>query len=368
LLRIGKLYGSITRNAKDLWKLGWEMSSKMPSLVDDCIELFIKEKFLRLLIDIRPDLILSVHSNYNGSVLNILKEYNINIPFVTLIADLVSIYPLWANPRADYIICPTQESKLKCLEFGVSESKLKVLGFPVRSKFCEHIQDEKGDKHYHLDRPLECLIMSGGEGSGNMSRVANILLRNFNCKINIIAGRNKVLKKRLENTLLDKYPDRVKIYGFVKNIQDLMIASDIALTRGSPNTMMEAVMCNTPLIITGALPGQEEENPEYAEKYKIGVVCTDTRKLKYVVNKLLSNNAKMLNEIKKMQREFRNPDIAKNIVEFLLSIEKTGEIDIPEFAAHSSNSMRHVAFANFRKLKTRKKVGKKQAVGNEKKY
>lgn len=329
-LRIGKLYGSVTRNAKDLWKLVWDISLKKPSVICEFTELSVRDSFLKLLKNVNPDLILSVHPNFNGSVLNILEEYNINIPFLTLVADLVSITPLWADPRADFTICPTTESKYKCMEFGVSESRIKVLGFPVRSKFCEHVNKPFKDNSYNFDRPLECLIMSGGEGSGNMSRIAKILLKYFNCKVKIIAGRNTILKRRLERTLLEKYPDNLEIYGFMENIQELMLQSDIVFTRGSPNTIMEAVLCNTPLVITGALPGQEEGNPEYVKKNNLGVLCKNLRYLRYVVHDLLANQAAKLNQIKKAQREFRDPDIAKNIVDFILSIEKREGIKIPD--------------------------------------
>ncbi|HHV28926.1 MGDG synthase family glycosyltransferase [Acetivibrio mesophilus] len=334
-LRVGKLYGSVTRNAKDLWKLVWEISLKKPSLLNDFTEVSIKDNFLKLIHDIKPDLILSVHPNFNGSVLNILEDYNINIPIVTLIADIVSITPLWADPRVDYIICPSKESKFKCLEFGVSESKLIETGFPVRQKFLKHINDNSGDydqntRKYTGDRPFECLIMSGGEGSGNMSRIASILLKNFNCRVKIVTGRNKLLKKRLERTIGEQYGDRVEIYGFTENIQDLMLSSDIAVTRGSPNVMMEAVACNVPIIITGNLPGQEEGNPAYMQKYNLGIVCKDLRKLRHTVDGLLANNAEKLNKIKQSQKEYLNPNVAKEIVSFLLSIEKKGDTNFPD--------------------------------------
>ncbi|MCX7923185.1 MAG: glycosyltransferase [Clostridia bacterium] len=329
-VRIGKLYGSVTRNAKDLWKLVWDISLRKPSLLCEITEMSIHDSFLKILRSVKPDLILSVHPNFNGSVINILNKYNINIPFVTFIADLVSITPLWSDPRADYIICPTVESKHKCMEYGVSESKLKVIGFPVRSKFHDHIGKNEKDNSYTLERPLECLIMSGGEGSGNMSRVAKILLKNFNCKVTIIAGRNATLKRRLERTLLAKYPGRVEVHGFTENIQDFMRKSDIAITRGSPNVMMEAVLSNTPLLVTGALPGQEEGNPEFIEKNSLGVVCKELSRLKDTLSVLLEDNAKKLNHIKKTQRELRDPDVAKKIVDFILSIEKRNNVDIPE--------------------------------------
>jgi processive 1,2-diacylglycerol beta-glucosyltransferase len=345
LLRIGKLYGSVTRNAKDLWKLVWDISLKKPSLMSEITLAVIRDNFIKLLRNTKPDVILSVHPNFNSPILSILEEYKIKIPFITFIADLVSITPLWADRRADYIICPTKESMYKCIEFGVSESKLKVLGFPVRSKFCNLSSETLAQKDYAFNRPLECLIMSGGEGSGNMSRVARILLKNFNCKVSIITGRNSTLKRRLEKTLLEEYGEKVELFGFVENIQDLMYKSDIAFTRGSPNVMMEAIVCNTPLIITGALPGQEEGNPDYIKKNKLGVICKDMKKLKGVVGDLLSDNAEKLNQIKRSQRDFRNPDAAKNIVEFILSIEKTEE------ATNTETSRNFTHFINPRKFR-----------------
>jgi processive 1,2-diacylglycerol beta-glucosyltransferase len=329
-LKVGKLYGPVTRNAKDLWKMIWDVSMKKPSLLCEITELAIKDSFLKLLRDMKPDIIVSVHAAFNGSVLNILEQNNIKIPFVVVIADLISISPLWADPRADYTICPSRESMSKCIEFGVPESRLVVTGFPVRSKFFEHLETEPENQGFNGDRPLECLIMSGGEGSGNMARIAKILLGNFDCRVSIITGRNTALKKRLENSLMEKYEERVRIFGFIKNIQDLMRSSDIAFTRGSPNVMMEAVACNTPLIITGALPGQEEENPLFAEKYNLAVVCYDLKELKSTIARLLSHNARELNNIRKAQENFRDPNAAKSIVDLVMKIEVNSEVNIPE--------------------------------------
>jgi len=319
-LNIGKLYGPMTRNAKELWKLVYEISLRNPELICEITEVAVKENFLKLLSEVRPDLILTVHPNFNGSILNILENNNIDIPFVTLIADLVSITPLWADSRATYTFCPTVESKEKCLEFGIPEDKLKMTGFPIRKRFCEDLLLPE-EKPFDNDRVMNCLIMSGGEGSGNMSRIAKILLNNFNTRVTIVAGRNKILKNRLEETLGLKYGNRVKIYGFVDEIQDLMIKADIAFTRGSPNTMLEVVYCNVPLVITGALPGQEEMNPWYMEKYGLGVICNTPKEIKGTMESLIANNGEKLNEIRENQKRFRDPNISKGIVDLLLTIK-----------------------------------------------
>lgn len=341
LLSIGKSYGPITRTSKDLWKLIWDVSIKNPPLINEFIKIAITDNLLNLLRETNPDLILSVHPNFNGSVIDVLEQYKIDIPFITLIADLVSIYPLWADPRATYIISPTQEAKEKCMEYGVSESKIKVFGFPVRSRFSINAKVNNESNDYDPSVPLKCLIMSGGEGVGNMSEIANILLDNFNCMVKIVAGRNAALRKKLEQSLVTKYGNRVEIYGFTKNIQNLMLSSDVAFTRGSPNVMMEAISCNIPLVITGALPGQEEGNPEFAEKYNLGIVCNRIQDIKDVIGGLLENNAEKLNRIKRSQRDYVKSNAAKDIADFILSIDiNSNKAKIPPITS------KHLKFNN----------------------
>jgi processive 1,2-diacylglycerol beta-glucosyltransferase len=323
LTNIGKSYGPITRKSENLWEMVFNFSAENPTLINKFIEILIKNNFLKLLDEVKPDVILSVHPNFNGSILNILEKHYIKIPFVTLIADLVNISPLWADRRADYVISPTIEAQEKCIGYGVPVEKIKVLGFPVRSRFFRSSTNKKVP--YKTGAPLKCLIMSGGEGVGNMKNIAEILLENFDCHVKIVAGRNKKLKSMLEQSLGGKYGNKVDIFGFTKNIQELMFSSDIAFTRGSPNVMFEAISSNTPIIITGALPGQEEDNPTFAEKLNLGVICKETGEIKPTITQLLANNAEKLNHIVECQKKYIQPQVAEDIVQFILQVENSLE-------------------------------------------
>lgn len=319
LLNIGKSYGPITRKSENLWEMVFNFSAENPSLINKLIENLIKNNFLKLLDEVKPDLILSVHPNFNGSILNILEKQSINISFITLIADLVNISPLWADKRADYVISPTTEARDKCIEYGVPAEKIKVLGFPVRSRFFRNSANKKVS--YRDGAPLKCLIMSGGEGVGNMKTIAEILLKQFDCHVKIVAGRNKKMKAMLEQSLKSKYGDNVDILGFTKDIQDLMFDSDIAFTRGSPNVMFEAFSSNTPIIITGALPGQETDNPAFAEKLNLGIICYDPSEIQPAITQLLENDAEKLNDIIDCQKKVINPRVAEEIIQFILEVE-----------------------------------------------
>lgn len=165
--------------------------------------------------------------------------------------------------------------------------------------------------------------MSGGEGVGNMNVIAENLLSNFDCSVTIVAGRNEKLKEQLETSLLARFGDRVEILGFVKNIQEYMFAADVAITRGSPNVMFEAISSNLPIVITGALPGQEKDNPLFAQNNNLGVICKDAAHINLVVDGLLANDGEKLKGIIQSQREFVNRNAANDILKFLGQIETT---------------------------------------------
>ena len=111
--RMSKIYGVTTRYASGLWKLSYELSDHDNLLLKTGItgiSSFSLHNFRRLMESFRPDLILSVHSMFNGSILRILNHLKLNIPLVVLQADIINIHRTWCEPGAFRTICPTQEA------------------------------------------------------------------------------------------------------------------------------------------------------------------------------------------------------------------------------------------------------------------
>ena len=94
-----------------------------------------------------------------------------------------------------------------------------------------------------------------------------------------------------------------------------MNESDIMIARGSPNSFFEAVVMNLPLIITGALPGQEQGNPELVQRYGLGIISTGVKNLPGAVKRLLANDGAELARIRDAQQKYRRFDNAKRIAE-----------------------------------------------------
>lgn len=248
-----------------------------------------------------------------------MEKKNIKIPFVSMYADLVSISNLWTDPRADYSICYTKEAIDYSLKVDIPEERIKKFSFPVRERFT-YGNPVAGSQLFKASKIPTFLIMSGGEGSGNLIELSRMLLDNFNCRVKVLTGRNESLRTKFQNNEKTKYGERIDVYGFVESIEELMLSSDIAFMRGSPNTIMEAINCCLPMIITDALPGQEAGNPWYFEENHLGCYAHELETIKETVKDLLKNDAEKLTKIRESQKAFRNPDAAKEIVDFIISL------------------------------------------------
>lgn len=318
-IKISKSYGPLTRISKKAWGIAWNFVQHNTDAVNKTIKTLISKKFAEIVEEEQPDVIVSTHPVFIGCILDVMEKKNIKIPFVSMYADLVSISNLWTDPRADYSICYTQEAIDYSLKVGIPQEKIKKFSFPVRERFT-YGNPVAGSQLFKASKIPTFLIMSGGEGSGNLIELSRMLLDNFDCRVKVLTGRNKALKQKFLNTEKAIYGERIDIYGFVEAIEELMLSSDIAFMRGSPNTIMEAINCCLPMIITDALPGQEAGNPFYFEENHLGCFARKLDSIKDTIDDLLNNDAEKLTNIREHQKAFRNPNAAKEIVEFIISL------------------------------------------------
>lgn len=317
-IKLSKSYGPLTRKSKKAWDITWKFVQHNTDAINKAIKTLISGKFAEIVEEEKPDVIVSAHPAFIGCILDVMEKKNINIPFVSMYADLVSISNMWTDPRADYSICYTKEAIDYSLKMGIPQEKIKKFSFPVRERFT-YGNPVAGSQIFKSSKIPTFLIMSGGEGSGNMMDLSKMLLNNFNCRVKVLAGRNKGLLEKFEE-IKEDYGERIDVYGFVEAIEELMLSSDIAFMRGSPNTILEAINCCLPVVITDALPGQEAGNPWYFEENNLGCFAHELEDIKEAVKVLLCNDAAKLAEIREHQKAFRNPNAAKEIAEFLTSL------------------------------------------------
>ncbi|MDO4548280.1 MAG: glycosyltransferase [Clostridia bacterium] len=314
-VKMSKIYGPITRNAKEFWKMSYALVDQHPQALLDPMTVAIHDRFIAKLCTFMPDLILTVHPFFNGTILNILEFYELDIPVYALQADLINITAAWCDPRAKLTLCPTREAYECSIKQGMPPKKLRICGFPTRAQFTEAART-RDTEEYDGSRPLKCLIMSGGEGSGNLLRYAEELLKNVFCTVEVICGRNRKMYEKIKKETAS-YGSRIKVHGFLTDVHEYMLSSDLIILRGSPNTMMEAVVLGLPMVITGSLPGQEADNPAMMIAHNLGVICSNPDIIASIVGTLMRDGGKRLREIRNAEREYRNLDNAINIAQII---------------------------------------------------
>ncbi len=228
---------------------------------------------VRVLEEVRPNLVVSVHPLANRLIGNARHTYRLSFRFITVVTDLVSLHAAWADPAAELCIVPTEEAYQQQLRRGIPESQLVRTGFPVHPKFAAYTgnrQDARMLLKLQIE-PFTVLMTSGGVGSGNMRELVLALNRSYpHVQILVVTGKNAALRDEL---LALGLGSNIHIYGFVNNMEELMAASDIIVTKAGPGTLMEALVMRRPVIVTQAVGMQERGNIDFVLNHELGAFC-----------------------------------------------------------------------------------------------
>jgi UDP-N-acetylglucosamine:LPS N-acetylglucosamine transferase len=242
---------------------------------------------VRALTEARPSLVVSVHPLANGLIGNTRRKYRLNFRFITVVTDLVSLHAAWADPDAELCIVPTDEAYERMCKLGMPESKLIRSGFPVHPKFAAYSGTQRAARAalgIALE-PFTVLVTSGGVGGGNMRELVVALDQAYpQQQLLVVTGRNAALREELQ--ALDLGPN-VHIYGFVDNMEELMAASNIIVTKAGPGTLMEALAMRRPVIVTQAVGMQERGNIDFVLNYELGAFCPTIERIVPAIGELM---------------------------------------------------------------------------------
>jgi 1,2-diacylglycerol 3-beta-galactosyltransferase len=215
------------------------------------------------------DLIVTVHPFANTFALKALGTHR--PPFINVVTDMVTTHALWYDNRADLILVPTETARQRALKYRMPPEKLHVVGLPVADRYCQPL-GKKSTLRKKLgwpeDKPV-VLLVGGGEGMGPLAKTAaEIDASGLNVTLVIVCGRNRRLKAELE---AKKWENPTRIYGFAREMPDLMRAADYLVTKAGPGTIAEALNAQLPIILYSKLPGQEDGNVTFVEEEGAGV-------------------------------------------------------------------------------------------------
>ncbi|MHC1759404.1 MAG: glycosyltransferase [Negativicutes bacterium] len=235
-----------------------------------------RENIKRVIREHRPDLVVVAHPLALRLMCAARREMRAQFPLITVVTDLATIHASWAFNESDLYLVPTREAHQALLNHGIPEHKLMNTGFPVHPKFFDPQESQSAIRQKLAIDPERktVLLTSGGAGGGKVQEfVEAIETRRPDWQTLVVTGNNKELYATLKNRE-ESFP-LTHVYGFVRNMERLMMAADVVATKAGPGTIMEARALGRPLVVTGAVGLQETGNIDYVSNNRYGLFAPD---------------------------------------------------------------------------------------------
>ncbi len=302
-----KIYLDSTKNNglifKGVYKLG-EIYSKtnIPSPVYGLNSL-VKTKLADYIAENGYDLIIGTHL-FPCVALTALKKENPELKFINVATDYECI-PFWEETNPDVFVIPSELLKPRFIEKKIKENILLPIGIPVASRFKikEPVKVKK-----------QILLTSGSMGFGKIKELVTKILQEIaKYSLVVICGNNKELQKELE-TIND---ERLKVLGFVNNINEYIAESEMVITKPGGLTTTEVAVLRRPLIHMMPIPGVENYNASFFEEHGMSLKAESIDKV-VASAKVLLNNKSLQAEMIKNQAKYINDRSAADLVEYVI--------------------------------------------------
>lgn len=312
-----RLYNTCVKYFPKLWSRIFRFSFNNKNFINKNSSFNVKRRFLKIIKEYKPDIIINVHPIFSGSLLNIIEKKKLNVKFFIVITDLITITKIWFDNRADKIISPSKEASEYMIKNGIDKEKIATFGLPVREGFKSNIDSKENIKaNTNINGKLKILILNNSEKNKRLIYIIKKLYEKFNCEVTLVCGRNKNTFDKL-NDFFSSRSYSPRIIGYTHELPKLFSENDILITRAGPTAIIEAVNCLIPIISMGALPGQEEENPIYLRQNGLGYDAFSTDDIFNKIDLLLENDRENLIKIRENQFDYYGRDVREKIVRYI---------------------------------------------------
>ncbi len=245
-----------------------------------------------------PDIIVSFVHNVQDILHGALKYNKKNgiIPLMSVVTDLVSLRDEWMIPEQELVFVPTEEAKIFFMKHGMAEEKIIISGLPINSRFfkLKESRDELMGKYGIKERKFTVMILMGGSGSDVTYKYTKTL-NDSGLDVQVIAccGNNKLLKSKMEE-LSKKASIPIYVFGFTREIPELMKMSDMLVTKPGPGSIAEGISQDLPMLVddTKYTMWQERGNTDYVVYNCFGWALHSEKDLQVTVRNLFETPSK----------------------------------------------------------------------------
>lgn len=244
-----------------------------------------------------PHVVVSVHPLTQHLFGRVLKELNLadRIPLVSVVTDpCYGFWRGWACDDVTLYLVASEEARQQLIDYGVQPQKIKISGMPVHPKFCYPGEEaaQAARRALGLDpEKFTVFVNAGWAGGGNIPQIFRELIHGeLDVQAIFLAGKNEDLRAAAES-LASEAAFPIKVIGYSDEIEKLMSAANVMISKLGGLTTFEAFACRVPIIadvITGPMP-QEAGAATLIENRGAGVLLKRSADVVPVVRRMLED-------------------------------------------------------------------------------
>jgi len=277
---------------------------------------------VKLLRQYEPDLIVCTHFLPAEIVSWLRAKERLKSRQVIVVTDF-DVHAMWLVHHYEHYFVAIDEARVYLEALGIPAEKITVSGIPIDPVFARRKdKQEMRAKHGLASDRTTILLSAGGFGVGSVDAlIAALMSLQHRAQIVAICGRNEELKERLSRQAARLKPEAnvlVKPFGYTKEMDELMTASDIVLGKPGGLTTCEALAKGLAFVIVNPIPGQEERNSDHLLEAGVGIRSNNLPTLAYKLDQLLSDPARFA-AMQENSRRMGRPNAAKEIVQQLIT-------------------------------------------------
>ncbi|HEU4507367.1 MAG TPA: glycosyltransferase [Pyrinomonadaceae bacterium] len=295
--KLVRLYNWILRNRQHWMKyFYWCMNRVRPETRE-----FFHKRCVGYVLDLFerwcPHVVVSVHPLTQHIFGRVLKELKLadRIPLVSVVTDpCYGFWKGWACDAVSLYLVASEDARRQLIDYGVAPERIKISGMPVHPKFAYPGEEaaQAARRALGLDpEKFTVFVNAGWIGGGNIPQIFRELVRGeLDVQAIFLAGKNEDLRAAAETIALDA-PFPIKVIGYSDEIEKLMSAANVMISKLGGLTTFEALACRVPIIadvITEPMP-QEQGTAQLIAQRGAGVMLKRSSDVVPVVRRMMED-------------------------------------------------------------------------------
>ncbi|MEP0871259.1 hypothetical protein NDA01_15730 [Trichocoleus desertorum AS-A10] len=264
-----------------------------------------------------PDVVVCVQQIPSRLLQLLDQEDEVSKPQYVVVTDTIA-HSTWINYGVNGYFLPNDLSANFLVQRGVNPQLLHVTGIPI------HLESTKPKTKVAVrsqhDLPLDGSIITLFGGGLNPRRVrtmvSSLVEYSGASMVVLVAGRNGDLLEAVSD-LEDNDTTKLRRLGMIDHVDDLIVASDLTITKAGGLITSEILARGTPMVIVDPIPGQEEQNADVIASAGAGVQLRLLEMVTPAVQYLLQHPERLA-EMRQAALEIGQPAAALNIAEYVL--------------------------------------------------